>query len=220
MSSTAIASGVVVCCLVTIAVIVAVTLHFTRAAQESCTEAEFHDCPSVFRMEEQYFTTRNRLKIFDVGGNEIGSFTTQPSFTKTVYSYHDYTGKVVAQAVKSAFSFTYRIGRCSEGAVGAGYELERIFFTIGTIEYNLRKNGVLIGNPAKKTLFTCRPDVVIEAPNGTVIATASRSCAGSFFTDDWTLTNYDSNLENYVVGFIGYITTQQENMQSSKKQSK
>ena len=220
MSKPVVAGGIA-CCLLTIAIIVVVSVRFSISAQESCTTDMFDDImPSNFTLKEQYFTTRSRMKIFDLSGTEIGSFTTKPSFTQTVYSFHDLQDQVVAQAVKSAFSWTYRIGRCEKGVIGAGYELERIFFTIGTIEYNLRKNGVLIGNPAKKTWFTCKPDVIIESPNGTLIATATRSCLGSFFVDSWSITNFDpANLENYVVGLIGYITTQQENMSSSSSSS-
>lgn len=220
--SAPIIAGAVVCCLATIAIIVVVSVRFSIAAQEGCTADMFDDiAQTTFVMKEQFFTARSRLKIYDSKNQEIGSFTTQPSLTKTVYSFRDMQDQVVAQAVKGAFSWTYRIGRCEKGAIGPAYELERIWFTIGVIEYNLRKNGVLIGNPAKKTWFTCRPDIVIESPNGTLIATATRSCLGSLFVDTWNMTNYEpNNIENYALGFIAYITTQQENSASSSKKKK
>ena len=217
MSKKNFAAFAVVCCFITIALVTVLSVRLTISAQESCSADMFDDIvPNIFTIKEQFFTTRSRLKIYDAQDQEIGSFTTVPSLTKTVYSFRDKQDQVVAQATKSAFSWTYRIGRCKGATIGPAYELERIFFTFGSIEYNLRKNGVLIGNPAKKTLFTCRPDVVIESPNGTLLATASRSCLGSLLIDTWKMTNYGDEIENYALGFIAYITTQQENSADAK----
>lgn len=220
--SAPIIAGAVVCCLVTIALVTVLSVRLSVASQENCTGEMFDDIASSnFTLREQFFTVRSEMKISDQNGQEIGRIAMQPSLTKTLISFHDMQGQVVAQAVKSAFAWSWRIGRCEKGVPGPAYLLERIFFTLGVVEFNLYKNGVLIGNPAKKTWFTCKPDVIIESPNGTLIATASRSCLGSLFLDDWRIINYDhGNLENYVVALIGYITTQQENMSSSSSSSK
>lgn len=226
MSATAvIISAAVVCCLATIAIVVAVSLHFKVAAEEACTMEEFHDLNSSVVLKENFLTTRNRFEVFDANNAKVGGYTTRPAFTKTVYCYRDIYDHVVAQAEKSAFSWTYRITLCNPVSNSSYFELELVFFTLGTVEHKLYKNGVLFGYTSKKTWFTCKPDIAIETPNGQLLATATRSCLGSFFTDSWNVTNYQPNiLPNYVAGFIPYITTQQENAEeqaaAKKKKSK
>lgn len=241
--------GAFVCCIL-VAVSIAITVKVVQNAQESCSTSPFHDLPTQFRVVEQYFSTRSRAKLYGYEENnntELGSLTTRPSVFKTAYSYRDLADHVVAEAEKGSFLFTFTINQCAEAGARnvATYELEREFFVLFgqvtvlfvatcsffsaseqtkcvfvQVNYYLRKNGTLIGKPTKNTWFQCRPDVMIEGIDGSLLAVLDRSCFGSLFTDHWRVTNYRPDLvENYVLAFIAYVTTQYENDQRSSSSS-
>lgn len=197
----------VCCCL--IIVIVSLSVSLSIRAEETCSDKPFHDLPSEYWVEQEWYSQRARSTIYNRNRTEIGSFTRKPLGTSTKYRYRDYADNVVAKADRGALSRTFYISRCDEK--GDKYELYKHFWTLGKVVYDLKKNGELIGQPTKKTWFKCKPDIVLEDTNEELLASIGRSCGESWFVNKWNIANYQPDkVDNYVLGFIAYITTQEE----------
>jgi hypothetical protein len=225
MSQVAVITGFVFCCVLIATLVATLTIGLRTRGESKCDpKSEFIDLPNTFSMEQQWISAIGALKIT----NGLGTYATDFA-VGTRYIFRDSRGFVVAQASRGVFSRTFAISRCNplekDGITPAPtYELEQDWFSFGKVEYDLRKNGILIAEPSKSTLFTCKADIIMQDPKGETIATCERSCGESYFRDTWYMRNYKNTtepgaIENYVIGFMAYLTTAEENNQKTKKKT-
>jgi hypothetical protein len=210
----------IICCAAIVITAIVTPIVVVRSQEACSTSASFADLPAQYYVDEQYLSYRATSNVVAADSTVIGSYATRPSVASSQYTYHDTAGDVVAQIEKSLLSWTYTITRCS--GAGSTYTVSRTtIFALTSIEYNLARDGVVIGYPDKQLLFQCKPDVVIVDVNNSLLATIDRSCLGSFFTDHWNVTNHNpAVVESYVLGAIAYFITQEENAAEAKSPSK
>jgi hypothetical protein len=205
--------GVAVCMILMIIVTI-ITLSVI-ASQESCSSVEFKDLPNEYYVNEEWFSLSAKSAIYDKNEKVLGAYATKPLSISKQYRYHDDKENVVGyvSADVIAMGDKYTINHCS--GKGATYRLERKIFTIIDVQYDLYKDGVQIAKTSKDIFFTCKPDVVLVDMSNKFLAYVGRDCIDSWFKDKWHVFNNSTDVENYVIGFIAYITTQKEN--ESKK---
>lgn len=210
----------IVCCVLLVGIITtSIIISLVVRGEETCSEtADFHDLPNEFWVSQNFFSNRDRATIYDKDKKTIGSYTHKPLGTDTKYRYRDHTDNVVGKADKSPFSLKFKISACRSNVNTNNYELQQYWLSFGEVKYDLLKNNQKIGTPTKNTWFTCNPDIALDDNNGTVMAIIERSCGESWFRDKWHVVNYQPKLvDNYVLGFIAYITTQKEQEESEAR---
>ena len=225
--------GAIVCIILIIAVTVAAWAGSNNAKQinndaptvmgNTCDKGSFFmDLPNEFTMEEQFLSIKSSLKV----NKGIASFSRDLFTIGMRYTFRDAKSNVMAEATKGAFSYTYKVSRCNKQ--GPSYEISQHWFSIGSINYDLKKDGVLIAEPSKKTFLTCKPDIAMQDMQGNTLATIDRSCGESYFIDTWYITNMRNvtdpmmlakkdTIENYVLGFMAFLTTVAESDAAAAK---
>jgi hypothetical protein len=226
------------CCLLMISVGLGVGLSI-RAREQCNDKATFSDLPDSFTMEQKYFPDAGSQATLKVNNN-LGTYSTDWALGSR-YTYRDSRGNVVAEAVRGYFSRTFEIKRCKDPESYPQYEITQDWFDFGAIEYDLKKNGELIARPSKSTFFTCKPDIVMANLEDQTLATIDRSCGESFILDTWYVNNYSKHpltnhtdssstavtqavsdpklneeIENYVLGFMAFLTTIDEHKAKNK----
>lgn len=179
----------------------------------------------VFFMEENLISMKNQMRILvnskdrseDIG---VGTFIEKvdPKSSDFRYRYKDLKKDrefVVGLIDKKRFlsQDRYIFTRCSNDSADRNntYRLEEKVITFDDIEYKLYKNDILIGESSEDILTLCKSAVQLIDNQGNLIALLERGCAESFLRDRWKVTNYRPDLvDDYVVGFLGYITTLRE----------
>lgn len=191
-----------------------------------CDDVAFRDIPTdetnEFSMEADLISFNNKMRILNSDGGNIGSFikVTDGGRTKFRYRYIDNDGLydvykeeyVMANIEKKSVvgADRYTINRCD--GTGIEYRYEERALSIDSVHYDLYKNDTLIGTSDESNIVLCKSDINMEDIDGTILATLSRSCSNSIFRDKWTIhNNHPDIVENYVVAFIGYLTTLKEN---------
>jgi len=176
---------------------------------KTCSDTE------VFLLEENVSSEqfKDEMYIKDINADTIGRYymISDGKDSKFRYAYLDkdenryYT---VGQIKKKSFiALTrYLFQRCD--GTGASYEIrEQLGANAG--DYSLYRNKQLIGVSSTNIDFFCVPDITFVDPiDNTVLLVIARECETSFLRDKWLITNYNYDLiDNYVAGFMGYITT-------------
>jgi len=218
--------GAAVCCvIVTVSIGLAIGFTVDYHIDQKCnTTAKFADLPNNFTMDQKWIATFGSKATLKIDGM-LGTYNTDPAWGAR-YVLRDENDNVVAEATKGFWSMTFEISRCS--GKGDKYHLEQHWFNFGSIDYDLKKNEVLIAQPSKEIWFTCKPDIAMANMEGKTLATVDRSCGESFFLDKWKIQNYNNltlapangnqsavvfhidqkeYIENYVLGFIAFLTT-------------
>ena len=179
----------------------------------------------VFFMEENLISMKNQMRILVSANNDqeiaVGTFIEKVSAGSSDfrYRYKDLEKDrefVVGSIDKKRFlsQSKYILTRCDEKNSSNNnhtYRLEEKVITLDNIEYLLYKNDVLIGESSEDILTLCKSAVQLVDTDGTLLATLERGCTESFLRDRWKVTNYQPDLvDDYVVGFLGYLTTLRE----------
>ena len=179
----------------------------------------------VFFMEENLISMKNQMRILVSTNNDqeiaVGTFIEKVSAGSSDfrYRYKDLEKDrefVVGSIDKQRFlsQSKYILTRCTvnnEENSNHTYRLEEKVITLDNIEYLLYKNDVLIGESSEDILTLCKSAVQLIDNDGTLLASLERGCTDSFLRDRWKVTNYQPALvDDYVVGFLGYLTTLRE----------
>lgn len=213
-------AGIACCVLVCLIIVgVGLGLGLKNSANEQCSEmlSAFMDLPNTYSMEEQWFANAGSAGTLRVD-NGWGVYSTDWTLVGTRYTYRDANGQVAAQAERGFLARTFRVTRCppphsTAATVAPEYEITQDWFDFGSIEYDLKRDSVLVARPSKSTVFQCKPDIVMASVDeDATLATIDRSCGESFVRDRWYITNYaNATIENYVLGFMAFLTTVAEN---------
>lgn len=186
-----------------------VNICTTVNKNETCADAD------VFTLEEDVITRliKNEMKIKDLNGNTIGKYfqVSDGKDNRFRYAYLDKDENrdyVVGRIKKKSFisQIRYEFKRCNGS--GSNYEIrEGIGFNKG--DYELYKDKKLIAVSSSDVDFFCNPDITFTLIDKNIpLAMISRDCNTSFLRDKWLIINYNKDLvDNYVFGFLGYITT-------------
>lgn len=178
----------------------------------------------VFFMEENLISMKNQMRILvnadssDDPDIQVGTFIEKvdPKSSDFRYRYKDLEKDrefVVGSIDKKRFlsQDRYIFTRCDTNTSNHTYRLEQKVITFDDIEYELYKNDILIGESSEDILTLCKSAIQLVDIDGTLLATLERGCAESFLRDRWKVTNYQPDLvDDYVVGFLGYLTTLRE----------
>lgn len=168
-----------------------------------------------FLLEEKALTFRKEMKIQDLDERNIGSYLERVDGGTTKYRYKyidDREEYVVGQIENRQIGDAHRyfLSRCDN--TGQVFRLEEKIVRLDNIEYKLYKNDTLIGETSENIIAICKPDISLVDLDNKPLATLSRGCSDSTFIDRWMIINFQNDLvDNYVVGFIAYITTLREN---------
>jgi hypothetical protein len=158
---------------------------------------------------------KSEMKIEDMDDDVLGSYVMidDGKDNKFLYIYRDDEDKeyVMAKIKKSSLlaQSKYELARCD--GTGDEYEYKEIV-PLNPIDdsrnYQLFRNNDLIGETGLDDIYLCKPGITIQKYNSTeVIAELTRSCDSLIVGDQWKVMNYDFDIDNYVIGFLAFITT-------------
>ncbi len=174
---------------------------------------ECFDTMVEFYMEDEILSVKSQMNILDKDENEIGRYFEKIGTSIRRQFRFEFGGNVQANIEKDLVSLTseYTLTRCDDELSNV-YRIEERFLTIGTTEYEIYKDGTLIGQSSQRNFFTAfKPDITIEDMSEQPMAYMGRDIQISLHRDKWTVVNLQpQNIDSYVVGFIAYITTVKE----------
>lgn len=195
-----------------------ISLNITGVGENNFTYVNKSTCNSSvseFKMEEVALTFRKEINILDKNNNRIGSFFERVDGGTIKYKYKAIVSNdeeyVVGQIENVPFGSIDRffLSRCDE--TGSVFMLEEKYITIDELEYKLYKDDILIGKTNDDVVALCKPKLSLVGLDNKPIAILGRGCS-SMFVDKWNIINFQDNIiDNYVIGFIAYITTLNEN---------
>jgi|AntRauTorckE6833_2_1112554.scaffolds.fasta_scaffold15250_3 hypothetical protein len=198
-----------------------IILNITGIGENNFTYVNKSTCNSTvseFKMEEVALTFRKEINILDNNNNKIGSFFQIIDGGNVKYRYKAIISNseeyVVGQIENIPFGGVSRffLSRCNQ--TGSVFILEEKSVTLDDLEYKLYKDDILIGETNDDIIALCKPDLSLVDLDNNPIAILRRGC-GSTFVDKWNIINFQDNLiDNYVIGFIAYITTLNENREN------
>ena len=178
--------------------------------------------PTIFYMEENLVSSKKEMFILIETGKIVGSFVRKNESSVS----NDFSYKYRYKDLQEDRFFTvaniddngllsqnkYELSRCINSTNSTVFRYEEILFNFNKIGYQLYKNDILIGESSEDIYSICKPDIYLIDIFNNPLASLTRGCINSIFRDKWNVINFKPELiDDYVIGFLGYITTLNEN---------